>query len=99
MEWNELKEQFKSLSEEERNVLLVVSKNFRKPLDEWSDEDLEWGLVGCAHDMDNALEMIIDAEDEEEAEKAGEEYLDVVATRAAYELEIENRKGIKNDGI
>ena len=99
MEWQELKQQFKSLSEEERNVLLVISKNFRKPLNEWTTDDLEWGLVGCGHDMDNAIDMIINAKEYHRAKKAGEEYANIVATRSAYELELNNRKEIKNDGI
>lgn len=63
-----------------------------KDVSTWSKDDLEWGLVGCAHDMDHALEMIIDAENEEEASKAGKEYMDVVLTHHAYQNELNRRE-------
>lgn len=63
-----------------------------KDVSDWSDDDLEWGLVGCAHDMDHVLEKIIDAENIKEALSAIEEYEEVTSTRKSYELEIERRK-------
>lgn len=78
---------FENISEEEEKAASLELHKPSTPLSEWTDEDLEWGLVGCAHDMDHALDLIKKADDESDAYAAGLEFLNVMATRAAYKKE------------
>lgn len=68
-----------------------------KPLNEWSQDDLDWGLVGCGHDLDNALEMLKDANTLKDAKAASKEYMDVWKCSERYEKEIKRRMKEKTE--
>lgn len=85
------KELFSSISEEERYALDIHAKNMMTPYKDWDDKDLETVLGHYQKELEDCIDIIIEATTRDKAEQAGIFYKDAAIICEDIENEFERR--------